>query len=160
MKRRLLNLLTLLSLVVSAPFPSGCGTPSPNPAHPPGEEPPTTYTITHYQRTLTLTRERPRDTKLGVTLVRVEPDGTAVIDVASTGERLAAAPGRPFLGKRGGRYHVRTFGESGLELEDSNPKAQSAVLVSRWAGSESHHGKAPAQPPDGPDDKAATVKPQ
>jgi hypothetical protein len=92
-------------------------------------------TITHYQRSTTLTRDRPRDEKLGVKLVRVEPDGTAVIDVASTGERLKAKPGEPFLGRRGGRYNVRVFGEEGLVLEGSDATAQSAVFLSRRASS-------------------------
>ena len=119
--------------IVLVPLLFGCGTSSPELSR---SLPGGPYSIKHYQRTITLTRDRPRDARLGVTLVRVEPNGTAVIDVASTGERLAAAPGEPFLGKRDGQYHVRTFGESGLVLEDSDPEAQSAVLVRRWAGSE------------------------
>jgi hypothetical protein len=61
----------------------------------------------------------------------VKRNGTVVIDVASTGERLSAAPGKPFLGRRGGRYNVRTFGNRGLVVERSDPAARSAVLVAR-----------------------------
>jgi hypothetical protein len=67
-----------------------------------------------------------------VNLLRVKPDGRTVIHVARTGEDLSAAPGRPFLGRRAGRYHARTFGESGLILLGSDPAAQKAVLERSW----------------------------
>ena len=71
----------------------------------------------------------PLDRQSGVRLVRVKPDGTAVIRVTSTGETLAAAPGGYFLGAYDRTYHVRTFGEHGLQLATSDPSTKTAVLL-------------------------------
>ena len=87
----------------------------------------------HHMREIYLTRAKPTDKKLGVTLVRVDPDGAAVITVRKTNETLRAMPEQPFLGERGGEYNVRVFGESGLILRSSNVESQAVVLVRRWA---------------------------
>jgi hypothetical protein len=88
----------------------------------------------HYAKEVTLDPASPRDDWLAVKLLRVESDGTTVIDVRSTGETLKAAPGDYFLGKSRPPDNVRVFGEHGLQLVRSDPSAQSAVLLRRWAG--------------------------
>jgi hypothetical protein len=90
------------------------------------------HTITHYSREIRLTPARPTDKKLGITLVRVDPDGAAVIRVKKTNETLKALPGDPFLAAYG-EYGARLFGESGLILQSSDVAAQSAVLRRHWA---------------------------
>ena len=84
-----------------------------------------------------LNRFAPPDSSLGVMLICVDPDGTAVIHVKDTGELLAAAPGQPFLGRYTDEMGLRrrTFGEEGLTLRSSDPSAQTAVVVARWAES-------------------------
>ena len=91
-------------------------------------------TNTHYYREVALTGGGPEDRRLAIKLLRVEPDGRAVIYASHTRERIVAAPGEPFLGRRGGRYNVRTFGEKGLILKSSDPATQTAVLGHYWAG--------------------------
>lgn len=93
------------------------------------------FVIRHFMREIHLTRQEPTDKELGIMLLRVEPDGAAVISVKETKEVLRAMPGAPFLG-RYEKVHgssVRTFGESGLVLLSSDVAAQSALLERRWA---------------------------
>jgi hypothetical protein len=93
--------------------------------------------VGHRSREVALDRFGPPDSWLGVMLIRVDPDGTAVIHVKETGELLAAAPGQPFLGRYIEEMGLRrrTFGEEGLTLQSSDPSAQTAVLIARWAES-------------------------
>jgi hypothetical protein len=96
----------------------------------------------HWARAITLTAEAPRHEARGIQLLRVEEDGAAVIHVDETGETLSARPGGFYLGRVGGPYHVRTFGEHGLRLASSDPVTQTAVLVQTWATK----GPVPPQP--------------
>jgi hypothetical protein len=91
-------------------------------------------TLTHFFREVRLSPEHPVDDELGIRLLRVKADGTAVIHVRKTDETLAAQPGEPFLGRRG-EYNVRIFGERGLILAQSDPSRGTAMLERRWAGS-------------------------
>ena len=87
----------------------------------------------HYFRRILLTAEAPRDDIRGIQLLRIEEDGAAVIHVDETGETLSARPGEYYLGRYGGPYNKRTFGEQGLRLATSDPAAQTAVLIQVWA---------------------------
>ena len=89
------------------------------------------FSFAHGWHRIELSHAKPTDATNGISLVRVNRDEEVVIDVRSTGEQLRAYPGKPFLGA----YHevapgvnARTFGESGLQVVSSNPKAQSAIL--------------------------------
>ena len=86
-------------------------------------------------REVRLTPSEPADKRLGIRLVRVDPDGAAVIAVKRTQEVLKAMPGEPFLGRYENvhGYSVRTFGEHGLILVSSDVAAHSAVLRQHWA---------------------------
>src|SRR5687767_11134518 len=67
--------------------------------------------VRHLMREIHLSPKDPADKRLGIRLLRVEPDGAAVIAVAETNEVLRAMPGEPFLG-RYEKVHgrdVRTF---------------------------------------------------
>ena len=89
-------------------------------------------TCTLYAREIVLRRDA-RDPKLGVQLLRVEPDGAAVIHVDRTGETLSAKPGEYFLGDYHAPHNVRTFGEHGLHVATSDTVMQTAVLVRAWS---------------------------
>jgi hypothetical protein len=86
----------------------------------------------HLMREIRLTPASPADKSLGIRLVSVDPDGAVLISVHNTREILKAAPGEPFLGKRDPKYGVRTFGERGLILRNSDVTTQSAVLEHHW----------------------------
>jgi hypothetical protein len=85
--------------------------------------PPSPTTFTHQSRVITLTPDAPRDDGLGIQLVRVEANGTAVIRVDPTEGTFAAKPGEYF--------HV--FGTRGLYLSRAEPGTQTAILVRSWA---------------------------
>ena len=88
----------------------------------------------HYAREIVLTSTSPADRDAGIQLLRVEPDGAAVITATRSGETLAAKPGQRFLGERGpGPYDVRVFGEEGLTLLRSDYATQQAAFLIRWA---------------------------
>jgi hypothetical protein len=91
------------------------------------------WSCTQYARQVQLTQDAPRDRRLGVRLLRVEPDGTTVIHVAKSAETLSVKPAEFVLGEYRPPYNVRTFGERGLYLADSDPRAQSARLIHQWA---------------------------
>ena len=122
MVARTMRAITVMVTIVTL---AGCGS-----LRLPGDAP----RLTHHGRVVHLTRAEPTSEKLnGVTLIRVDPDGAAIISVERTNERLRALPGEPFLGKRGGEYDVRVFGDSGLILRSSDVGSQAVVLVHRWA---------------------------
>ena len=91
------------------------------------------FVNSHSARKIVLTSSSPPDRVWGVQLIRVEPDGTAVIAASRSGETLAAKPGQPFLGKRL-QHGARVFGDEGLTLLRSDYAAQRAVFLVRWAG--------------------------
>ena len=89
------------------------------------------FSFGHGWRRIELSRTKRTDVTDGISLVKVNRDGEVLIDVRSTGEQLRAYPGKPFLGayqEVAPGIRARTFGESGLTVISSNPKAQSAIL--------------------------------
>lgn len=89
------------------------------------------FSIAHGWHRIELSQSKPTDVTNGISLVRVNPDGEVFIDVRSTGEQLRAYPGKAFLGanhEMAPGINAPTFGESGLQVVSSNPRAQSAIL--------------------------------
>jgi hypothetical protein len=77
------------------------------------------YGVAHVGRFFTLNPDAPDEAKLRVHLVRVDPDGTVVINVRGS-ETFSAKPGEAFRG---------AFGERGLSVSKSDPATQTATLM-------------------------------
>ena len=86
------------------------------------------WSVCHYSREIFLASQQ--QTILGTEGVRlhsIAPDGTATIELLSSGEKLAAKPGEFFV--------CRAFGTQGLELVSASPEKGEVVLRQRWAES-------------------------
>ena len=83
--------------------------------------------IAHWAREVVLTRDSPRDADLGIKLLKVESDGTAVIAVDRPSERLSVRPGEYVHTSAG------TFGAYGLQVTSTDAARQTAVLLRRGA---------------------------
>jgi hypothetical protein len=151
MLRRLLNLLTLLSLLLPGCAKSGAGQaaihPASNRAEPDraqlsGAGTASAFDVRralggvgwgHRSRQIILTPASPFAADIGVRLLGIEVDGTVFISVDSSGETMAAVPGKPFLGSRRGPHNVSVFGNRGLVLYRSDPTTGAAEFTHRWA---------------------------
>ena len=84
-----------------------------------------TWSCTTYERDFSLSRTARTDSSSGVTLIRVRPDGAATIRMSPASGILSA--------HRGGHYVCEEFGQHGLKLIASSPRAGTATFQQTWA---------------------------